>query len=172
LIDWIRKNKIEIIILVVAGTLVSLGCYLQTFGWRMTFHDTDDYMRLVRTREFFKNYDLSNAIISRSNVPFGCDLHWTRFYDFFIIVPTYILNLFIDSIDKSIEYVCFFISPVMKSATIAIFFSVVQKLMKKDDAFFARRFLPPIRWSCSLEISDDRIITLVECCLSLFICAL
>jgi hypothetical protein len=127
----------EAFILIVMGTFVNAGCYLQMHGLQMAFFDPDDYMRLVRIKDFFIHGDLANSIISRSNVPFGCDLHWTRFYDFFIIIPAYILNIFIDSIDRSIEYVGFFISPIVKCVTLAIFFNIAQKLMTKTNAFLA-----------------------------------
>ncbi|MDR0678335.1 MAG: hypothetical protein LBF44_02240 [Holosporaceae bacterium] len=135
--DWLYKNRMEVIILLVMGVFVNIGCYLQMHGTNLTFFDPDDYMRLVRIKEFFIHYDLSNSIISRCNVPFGCDLHWTRFYDFFIITPVCILNVFINSIDKSIEYVGFLMGPVIKSVTIVVFFNIAQKLMKKDDAFLS-----------------------------------
>jgi hypothetical protein len=135
LVDWLYKNKTEIIILLVLGAFANLAFYLQFYGFSIAFCDTDDYMRLVRTREFFNSYDLSNTIIARSNVPFGCDLHWTRFYDFFIIVPVYILNFFIGSINKSIEIVCFLISPIIKSVAIVVFFNIARKLMSRKNAF-------------------------------------
>ncbi|MDR1982514.1 MAG: hypothetical protein LBQ08_01805 [Holosporaceae bacterium] len=133
--NWIYKNRVETIILLIMGAFVNAGCYLQMHGLCLTFFDSDDYMRLVRIKEFFSHYDLSNNIISRCNIPFGCELHWTRFYDFFIIIPVYILSFFVNSIDKSIEYVGFFIGPVIKSVTIVVFFSISQRLMKKDNAF-------------------------------------
>jgi hypothetical protein len=114
---------------------VNLGCYLETHGWNIEFSDVDDHMRLIRIREFFQHYDLSNSIISRSNVPFGCDLHWTRFYDFFLIIPSYILNLFLNSINQSIEYVGFVIAPIIRSVTIILFYCISKKLMNKDDSF-------------------------------------
>ncbi|MDR1334626.1 MAG: glycosyltransferase family 39 protein [Holosporaceae bacterium] len=114
---------------------VNVLFYLQLHGFSLTFVDTDDYMRLVRIREFFNHHDWGNTIISRSNVPFGCDLHWTRFYDFFIIIPVYLLNFFVNSLDKSIEWCCFVISPIVKSITVVIFFRFAQQLMYKRDAF-------------------------------------
>jgi asparagine N-glycosylation enzyme membrane subunit Stt3 len=132
---WLRKNKIEIFFLIVLGIIINVRHYLELHGYCINFIDVDDYMRLVRIRDFFNHHDLSNTIISRSNVPFGCDLHWTRFYDFFLIIPSYILNFFLNSIDKSIEYVGFFIGPVIRSVSIALFLSIAQKLMKEEDAF-------------------------------------
>lgn len=114
--------------------VANIICYLPHAN-HITFPDTDDYMRLVRIKDFFLHHDLSNTIIARSNVPFGCDLHWTRFYDFFIIIPVYILNIFINSIDRSIEYVGFSIGPIIKSVSVVVFFSVCQKFIRKNNAF-------------------------------------
>ncbi|MDR3187109.1 MAG: hypothetical protein LBT63_01615 [Holosporaceae bacterium] len=94
-------------------------------------------MRLIRIREFFDHRDLSNNIIQRSNVPFGGDLHWTRFYDFFLIIPSYVLSLFGFSIDKSVGYVGFIVSPIVKSVAAIVLLRVFQAIFSKRDAFLA-----------------------------------
>jgi hypothetical protein len=134
---WLRKNKIEIIILLIAALMINLYCYLQQRGFCISFFDTDDYMRLIRVREFFEHKDLSNSIIQRCNAPFGGDLHWTRFYDFFLIAPAYIISLFGFSIEKSIEYVGFAISPIVKSVAAVVLLRIFQKIFSKRDAFLA-----------------------------------
>ncbi|GHU13238.1 hypothetical protein FACS189449_08330 [Alphaproteobacteria bacterium] len=118
----------------IIGFIFSIVSYYSAFGWHINFLDTDDHMRMVRIREFFTHFDLSNNVIARSNVPFGCSLHWTRFYDFFIIIPSYLLNFFTDSINNAIEYVCFCISPIVKCISIAILFKIVCRILKKYDA--------------------------------------
>ncbi|MDR0677957.1 MAG: hypothetical protein LBF44_00285, partial [Holosporaceae bacterium] len=140
-VEWWSKNKLEIIILLLLGVIVDIRFYEQICGSCVTFADTDDYMRLVRIRDFFLHHDLANTVISRCNVPFGCDLHWTRFYDFFIIIPAYILNIFIDS-NKSIEYVGLLIGPVLRSITTVTLFSLCQKFMKKNNAFLTTEIFP------------------------------
>ncbi|MDR2766193.1 MAG: hypothetical protein LBB63_01885 [Holosporaceae bacterium] len=135
--SWLRKNKLEVIVLSAASLLIVIAFHLQKYGFQIVFLDSDDHMRLVRIREFFRHFDLSNAVVGRSNVPYGCELHWTRFYDFFLIIPSYVLNLFLNSIDKSIEYVGFFITPVVRTVDVALFLYVAQKILKRDDAFLA-----------------------------------
>ncbi|MDR2794378.1 MAG: hypothetical protein LBB12_01210, partial [Holosporaceae bacterium] len=132
---WLYKNKLEITLLLMLGMTINAICYLQIHGFHISFLDSDDYMRLVRIRDFFDHGNWSNTIISRCNVPFGCDLHWTRFYDFFLIAPTCILNFFMNSIDESIKYVGFFITPLVKCITIVIFFCISQKLVSQKNAF-------------------------------------
>jgi len=141
LVDWLCRNKTELTFLLLVGIFVNVACYLQKHGICLTFFDTDDYMRLVRVKELFYGQNWNNNIIYRCNVPFGCNLHWTRFYDFFIVIPVYVLNFFINSIDKSVEYVGFVISPIVKSVTIAIAFNIAQKIMKKDVAFLCTALL-------------------------------
>ncbi|MDR2681657.1 MAG: hypothetical protein LBB29_01250 [Holosporaceae bacterium] len=126
MISWLYKYKLEIILLLLLGILINVSCYLLLCGFQISFWDSDDYMRLVRIRELFAHGDLANTIISRSNVPFGCSLHWTRFYDFFFVIPAYVLNFFLNSIDESIKYVGFVISPLIKCATIVILFRISQ----------------------------------------------
>ncbi|MDR1362281.1 MAG: glycosyltransferase family 39 protein [Holosporaceae bacterium] len=130
--------------LVLIGLLASAMSHLRThyftplFGdLKLRFFDTDDYMMLVRIREFFIHHDFYKTVIDRTNVPYGGDIHWTRFYDLFFIIPVYILNFFLESIDKSIEYVGFFISPVIKIVTIVVIFRLFQNMMDRRSAFVA-----------------------------------
>jgi hypothetical protein len=131
----IKDMKVEIAILTVMSLVFNAISYFNFYGLYISFFDTDDYMRLVRIQEFFKHFDLSNNVIDRSNVPFGCSLHWTRFYDFFIIIPSYILSFFTGSIDKAVEYVAFCISPVIKIASSVVLFRIVGLLLPRTDAF-------------------------------------
>ncbi|MDR2268081.1 MAG: hypothetical protein LBD81_01360 [Holosporaceae bacterium] len=131
----IKDIKVEIAILAVMCLVFNAISYVNFNGLYISFFDTDDYMRLVRIQEFFKHFDLSNNVIERSNVPFGCSLHWTRLYDFFIIIPSYILSFFTGSIDKAIEYVAFCISPVVKIANSVVLFRIASALLPRTDAF-------------------------------------
>ncbi|MBR1735079.1 MAG: hypothetical protein IJ730_06525, partial [Alphaproteobacteria bacterium] len=101
----------------------------------MQFIDTDDYMRVVRLRDFFENPDIGNNIIKRCDFPYGCNLHWTRFYDFFLIIPSYILSFFTSSIESAIDYVCFFIGPILRIVTAFVLLKLTHKFMDRDNAF-------------------------------------
>ena len=129
---WAQQYIIELIILPILLLIVTASFYMQS---QTEFIDTDDCMRLVRIRDFFNHYDLSDNIIKRCNVPYGCSLHWTRFYDFFLIIPSYILSFFTESIDKAIYYVGFCITPIIRIVTTVVFLRVIQNLMRRDDAF-------------------------------------
>ena len=133
----LRKNKTELAIIATLVLVFNIGMYLQAKGFALEFFDSDDYMRLVRTRDFFKHHDVYNNVIARCNVPYGCSLHWTRFYDFFIIVPSYLLSLFTESVDTAIEYIGFVISPIVKIITTILFFRFSQIFFKTNDAFLA-----------------------------------
>lgn len=134
-----KKNEV----LLIAISLIS--CFMSyafrhyyiifTGDFSMRFADPDDYMMLVRLRDFFIYGDLSYSLINRVNVPFGTDIYWSRIYDFFLIPVIWFLDLFVNSISKSIEYVAFFTSPVMKSALSIIIFKFLRKLMAESDAF-------------------------------------
>lgn len=137
MVAYIKKNKVELLILCILTITFNIYVYLQSKGCELAFFDTDDYMRLVRIQEFFQHYDLNNDIIMRANAPYGCSLHWTRFYDFFLIIPAYILSFFTHSINQAIEYVGFAIAPIIKLVTIIIVFKIFFKLLKKRNAFLA-----------------------------------
>lgn len=133
----IYNHITELIIISIVLLLFSFSFYVQSQGFHLAFIDTDDYMRVVRTREFFQNYDLCNNTIWRCNVPYGCSLHWTRFYDFFIIIPAFLLSFFFDSINTSTDYVCFFISPIVRIVTAFVFLKMLHKnkILGRDNAF-------------------------------------
>lgn len=133
---WVKAHKFEIITLVFVCIVVDLAVYIGGHGLFMLFDDTDDHMRLIRIREFFINKDLANHIIKRCNFPFGCDLHWTRFYDFFIIIPAYLLDFFLKDINQSIEYIGFFVTPIVKSITAIVLLITFQRIMNNYNAWF------------------------------------
>lgn len=133
--DWLKQNKIELIFIILTGFLVNIFLYIDIQGFFITFWDTDDFMRLVRIRQFFVDYDFLNNTIQRSNVPFGCELHWTRLYDFFLIIPSYFFNFFTDSIENAIEYVGFLITPFFKCAASVMIYAILLKCLEKYNAF-------------------------------------
>ena len=100
----LKEKTIELIVLSLMYVAMMSCCYINLFGEGLNFIDTDDFMRVVRIREFFDHYDLNDYLIARSNYPYGCELHWTRLYDFFIIGLTWIVDLFADSLEQSINY--------------------------------------------------------------------
>ena len=135
LINWIKKYKIELVILSIVIIVFTASLYLQMYGFFMTFTDTDDYMRVVRIRNFFENHDLFDNVIKRCNFPYGCSLHWTRFYDFFLIIPSYVLSFFTDSTNNAIDYVCFCIGPIIRIITVGVLLKIMHKFMNRDNAF-------------------------------------
>jgi hypothetical protein len=138
---------------------------------KIRFFDTDDYITLVRIRDFFTHYDLANSVIARANVPFGGDLHWTRFYDFLLIIPSYILNFFLDSINDATEYVGFFMAPFLKSITIIVVFKLFQKIMSRTMAFlatFAYAINVAINYSNMFGRPDHHALILLFLCIYLY----
>lgn len=135
--SWLNKNKIELIILSILGLVFNIAIYFQMHGYSISFLDTDDYMRLVRIQDFFNHFDLLDNVIKRCNVPFGCSLHWTRFYDLFLIIPSYLFSFFTESTKNAIEYVGFFIAPVLKTFLLIFLFRISIRLFSRRDAFLA-----------------------------------
>lgn len=141
MINYISKRKEELIILAVA-LVCCLSSYafehhyiIFTEGFKIRFSDADDYMMLTRIRDFFIHGDLAYSLVNRVNVPYGTDIYWSRLYDFFVIVPVWIVNLFVGSINKSVEYVCFFITPIMNAIMCIVVYSLFQKITDKKNAF-------------------------------------
>lgn len=145
----LNKSKAEIFVLGLMYFALMIFLYISRQGFCITFTDTDDYMRVLRIKEFFTHFDLSNTIISRGNYPVGCDLHWTRLYDFFLIAFSYLCNIFVNSIEKSVECVCLCISPIFGLVSMAFIFKIFNQFMKKEvillavALFCASPFLTP-----------------------------
>ena len=131
----IQKNKTELLILSVLSICIMMLQYFQIHGQAIFFLDNDDYIRVQRIREFFTHHDWNNSIIIRGNYPYGISLHWTRFYDLFLIIPSYLLSFFTQSIDRSLEYVCFWISPILRVISSVIVLKIATNIMPKKSAF-------------------------------------
>ena len=133
----LKEKTVELIFLSIMYLAMLSYYHISLFGGTMHFVDTDDFMRVVCIREFFNNFDLNNHIISRSNYPYGCELHWSRLYDFFIIGLTWIIDFFINSLEKSIDYVCFIISPILGLISMIVISKIFRNFVKKSDVFLA-----------------------------------
>jgi len=133
----LKGKTAELLTLGVMYIAMMSYCYTMSFGEYIDFIDTDDFMRVIRTREFFQHYDLNNCVIARSNYPYGCELHWTRLYDFFIIGLTWFIDLFTDSLDNAIKYACFCISPILGLISMVFVFKILDKFVNKDSVFLA-----------------------------------
>lgn len=139
--NWIKENKVELIFLVVVAMFVNVVAYLNSCGFTIQFHDTDDFMRLVRTNENFSSGNLLNTIVSRCNYPFGGELHWTCFYDLLWIVPVWLINIFANSLRESIEITGFIISPLLSVLYVLIFYKIMAQVLEKKNAFLAAALL-------------------------------
>ncbi len=133
----LKEKTIELIVLSLMYLVMMSCCYINLFGEGVNFIDGDDFMRVVRIREFFDHYDLNNYLIARSNYPYGCELHWTRLYDFFIIGLTWIFDLFTDSLEQSINYACFCISPIIALVSMVFVFKIFDMFTNKGNVFLA-----------------------------------
>ena len=129
----LKGNTAELLVSCILYVVMTGYCYFAYSNNGINFIDTDDFMRVVRIREFFSNFDLNNYVISRCNYPHGCELHWTRLYDFLIIGLTWIVDLFTDSIDLAINYACFTISPAIGLVCVIFSFKILGYLLPKNN---------------------------------------
>ncbi len=54
----------------------------------------DSFMRMMRIETWWQSGEWYSALSSRSNVPYGEALHWTRPLDLLVMVPTLLFSLF------------------------------------------------------------------------------
>ena len=133
----LKEKTSELIVLGILYLSLLAYSYLVLFGNSIAFLDTDDFMRVMRIKEFFNDYNLSNCIVPRSNYPYGCELHWTRLYDFFIIGLTWVIDLFSESLDQSIDYACFIISPIVGLICMVFVSKIFDRFIPKGNVFLA-----------------------------------
>lgn len=129
----LKEDTTELIVSCILYVVMMGYYYFANCSSGINFIDTDDFMRVISIREFFSNFDLNNHVISRCNYPHGCELHWTRLYDFLIIGLTWVVDLFTDSRDQAINYVCFTISPLLGLVCVVLLFKVLGYLLPKNN---------------------------------------
>lgn len=76
------------------------------------FMGTDPYTRMVRARQLYDGGDWHDAVILRSNAPFGDELHWTRPLDVLIIGGARIFGVFMEK-DAAFEASGLYVSPFL-----------------------------------------------------------
>jgi len=55
-------------------------------------YDADGYMRLVRVQELYENRQWLDLTITRSNAPFGEEIHWSRPLDVLLLAGAWVLS--------------------------------------------------------------------------------
>lgn len=78
----------------------------------LQFVDADCYMRLVRVEQLFNTGDWYDAVIQRSNWPYGETLHWSRMLDLILILGAYLGTFFVD-FNTSLFWWGMFVSPLL-----------------------------------------------------------
>lgn len=140
---WLKNNATEIFLLVILFFFVNIFSYVfikgnfpSFFCWDDTiFFDTDDYMRLVRSFEWFSGGGFYEQSISRANSPFGGVMHWTRFYDLLWVAPVHFALLFTNSVRTAVTVVGFLISPVLTMFSLVLLLHISQFILNKKESF-------------------------------------
>lgn len=134
---WLRENVVEIFVLISLLLFVNASNYVYVKGWNISFFDSDDYMRLVRSWEWFSGGNFFDQVIARANSPFGGVMHWTRFYDLLWILPVRFALFFTDSVKSAVEIVGFVISPILTIFSVVLLLRISQFILKKRESFIA-----------------------------------
>lgn len=109
----LKKIKLEQVVLVVFWFMVCCYVYISRMSGDFPFNDTDDYMRLVRVLEFMEGDGWYNHIMPRGNIPYGCDIHWTRLYDCMLIAGSYLFRPFVNTSKDALFHFSAIISPIL-----------------------------------------------------------
>lgn len=127
------KIKLEYICLLSIWGLVSLISYVTQIGNQLPFSDTDDYMRLVYVWEYMNgNLGWYDHVIARSNVPFGCDIHWTRLYDLILISGAYIFKPFCNTLKDALFNWSTIVTSVISCFSIIEFYKICRNFFSKE----------------------------------------
>lgn len=98
--------------------------------------DTDPYMRMVRVESLLNGGDWYNQTITRSNAPFGEELHWSRAFDLLLIFTMAPFLPFVDQ-NTALQYSGALISPLLKWLSLPALFWATQPFLKRKSAFLA-----------------------------------
>ena len=128
----IAKIKMEYVCLLFLWGFISLFV-LRAPNDQFPFADTDDYMRLVYVLEYMTgNLGWYDHIISRSNVPFGCDIHWTHLYDLILIAGTYIFKPFYTTLKEALLNWSIIVTPLISCFSIIMFYKICRHFFSKE----------------------------------------
>ena len=98
--------------------------------------DSDCYMRLVRVSKLYHSGRWYDAVISRSNAPYGESLHWTRPFDVLLLAGAVPLSLFTD-FKTALFWWGVIISPVLLIGAIIALQWAVRPILKGEGPFLA-----------------------------------
>jgi hypothetical protein len=98
--------------------------------------DSDCYMRLVRVSELYHSGRWYDAVISRSNAPYGESSHWTRPFDVLLLAGAVPLSLFTD-FKTALFWWGVIISPVLMIAAIVAMQWASRAVLKDDGPILA-----------------------------------
>jgi hypothetical protein len=98
--------------------------------------DSDCYMRLVRVSELYHSGRWYDAVISRSNAPYGENSHWTRPFDVLLLAGAVPLSHFTD-FKTALFWWGVIISPVLLIGAIVALQWAVRPILKGDGPFLA-----------------------------------
>ena len=96
--------------------------------------DSDCYMRLVRVSELYRYGGWYDAVISRSNAPYGESLHWTRPFDVLLLAGAVPLSLF-TGFETALFWWGVVISPVLLIAAFVALQWSTRPVLKDDGPF-------------------------------------
>lgn len=122
------------IVTVIVTCLWELRIFGHIFGSGGTpflFVDPDDFIMLTRIRDFFNFGSVSYSLLNRVNIPNGAELYWTHLYDALLIGFTWIISLFVDSLDRSIEIAGFIIAPIFRFFNALVLAGILKKVSPK-----------------------------------------
>ncbi|MHC4438094.1 MAG: hypothetical protein ACYS3S_12095, partial [Planctomycetota bacterium] len=98
--------------------------------------DTDCYMRLVRVSDLYNTGEWYDAVIPRSNAPYGERSHWTRPFDVLLLAGALPATLFTD-FKSALFWWGVIISPLLMVAAIVALQWSTRPVLKEDGPFLA-----------------------------------
>ena len=116
--------------------LIEFGSYFAKHNGPYLFMDTDAFMRMVRVEALVDSRDWYNHYISRSNFPFGEELHWSRAFDILLIGLSLPFRLFFDT-HTAIKWSGVIISPLLKMLSLPALFWATRAFLTSRNAFRA-----------------------------------
>ena len=129
-----------IILLIFSHTLFFIQNYDAIVN-KISIGDVDGYWHLMRVEKIHGEHNWNDLSLSRSNAPYGENLHWTKAFDILLLSGAYILSFFMP-FEEALYWFGNFINPLMHFITFFLLVYISKNFLKVEDISLLSILLP------------------------------
>ncbi|MGD2097810.1 MAG: hypothetical protein PVG35_09530 [Desulfobacterales bacterium] len=129
-----------IILLIFSHTLFFIQNYDAIVN-KISIGDVDGYWHLMRVEKIHDEHNWNDLSLSRSNAPYGENLHWTKAFDILLFSGAYTLSVFMP-FEEALYWFGNFINPLMHFITFFLIVYISKTFLKVEDISLLSILLP------------------------------